>query len=150
MPEAIALLVHARVSCDAGSLHVEAHEHLALFIAQALATDVGRVLNVEDEAKLEIHRHATGHVFARTSLGEESVEGIAAPINGLAPEHLATWVDAEREEEELPAGLAAPHARSAYMDAHCLEVEGIPVRHGRRPSRLPLLLLLLLLLRPLL
>ena len=66
---------------------------------------------------LEVNEDAARHVLAGTGLGEERVERIVAATNGLVAGHLAIWLDAVFQAEELPARIADLDAGLADVDA---------------------------------
>ena len=46
-----------------------------------------------DDGGLEVHEDGPGHVLARPGLGEEGVEAVISPSDGLVTWHLAIWLD---------------------------------------------------------
>mmetsp|Transcript_29185 Transcript_29185/g.73702 ORF Transcript_29185/g.73702 Transcript_29185/m.73702 type:complete len:506 (-) Transcript_29185:117-1634(-) len=76
-----------------------------------------------DHRRLEVHHDTTRHMLARTCLAEEGVERVVTSSDGLVRRHLAIWLDAMLQAEELPASVANLDARLADVDAdgltHC-------------------------------
>jgi hypothetical protein len=66
---------------------------------------VGSGSDFIDHSGFEIEEHASGHVLAGTSFGEESVESIITSTDSLIGGHLTIRLNAVFEAEELPAGV---------------------------------------------
>ncbi len=64
----------------------------------------------------QIDKDGPGHMLARPSLREESIEGVVAGSQGLVRRHLAIGLDAMLQAVELPACIADLAARLANVD----------------------------------
>ena len=62
-------------------------------------------------------------MFSRTSLAEESIEGIIASSNSLVTWHLTVRLDSVFQAIQLPAGIADLHSGLADMDGYTLTLK---------------------------
>ena len=77
---------------------------------------------------LEVNHDAARDVLASTSLREEGVEGVISATNGLVAGHLAIWLNAVLQAEELPAGITNLHTtltkvKAKYFTHDCKDEE---------------------------
>jgi hypothetical protein len=72
---------------------------------------------------LQIDKHTSRNVFARTCFTEESVECIVTAANRFVAWHLAIGLNSVLEAEELPA-------RISDLDASLADVDGKSFTHG--------------------
>ena len=78
-----------------------------------------------DDSGLQIDEDGAGHVFAGTSLTEESVEGVIATSNGLVAGHLAIRLDAVLQAVELPARVTDLNTGLSDMDGDAFALKKI-------------------------
>ena len=64
-----------------------------------------------------VDENSTGHVLARTSLGEEGVEGVVTTSNGLVTGHLTIGLNPVLQTEQLPTGVTDLDAGLTDVDA---------------------------------
>ena len=67
--------------------------------------DRGASADLVDHGGLEVNENAARHVLARTSLREESVEGVITATDGLVRRHLTIRLDTVFQAEQFPAGV---------------------------------------------
>lgn len=67
---------------------------------------VGSATNLVNHSRFEIDKDCTRNVLSRTSLTEESVEGVVTTSNGLVAWHLSIRLDSVFQAVEFPAGVA--------------------------------------------
>jgi len=84
---------------------------------------VGSGTHLIDDGGLQVHEHGTGHVLARTSLGEEGVEGIVSATNRLVGGHLPIRLGTMFQTEQLPTGVTDLDTGLTQVDSdnftHC-------------------------------
>jgi len=73
-----------------------------------------------DHSWLQVHEHATRHVLASTSLGEESVERVITSTDGFVAWHLTIRLDAMLQAEQFPASVSNLDTALANVDADAL------------------------------
>ena len=62
-------------------------------------------------------------MFACPRLGEEGVETVVAPSDGLVRGHLAVWLDPVLQAVELPAGVTNLATSLANVDGDAFTLE---------------------------
>jgi len=69
-----------------------------------------------NDSRLQVKKHAAGHVLAGTSLREEGVESIVTTTNGLVGRHLSIGLDAVFQAVKLPACVSDLNTGLANVD----------------------------------
>lgn len=79
----------------------------------SLVTSSGTLTNY---SRLQVHKYSPRHMLPRSSLAEESVEGVVSSAQGLVRRHLAIRLDAVLQAVQLPAGIADLDSGLADVD----------------------------------
>jgi len=84
---------------------------------------VGASSDLIHDSWLQVNHHASWHMLASTSLGEEGVERIVTTTDGLVGWHLTIRLDTVLQAEELPASIAD-------LDTSLTKVQAKNLTHG--------------------
>ena len=76
-----------------------------------------------NDGGLEVHEDCPGHVLASPRLGEEGVEAVVAPSDGLVGRHLSVRLNPMLQAVQLPTGIADLASGLADVDRDALPLQ---------------------------